>query len=529
MLSLVLTALTSILPLDVISTLPLEGEVTAEGGDYVRIPFEVPEGTVEIRYQHTVNSKKSDILDFGMRDPGGQRGWCGGLEDADIIGVEESSRCYMPGPIAAGKGWFVEIGKAKLVSKAVSYSVVLEFRDAPELTPRPRAAFEPVVLESGARWYAGDFHVHSNESGDATSTFDQIRDLARTRGIDFVNLSDHNIVTQHALVAAYQAGVDDVLFLRGSEVTTYGGHGNTVGNASYIDHHIGQDGHTIHDLLAQVEEDGALFIVNHPKLALGDACIGCAWSYKDTPWDKVTGIELQTGPYLYAPVFLDSVLGMWDDLLDQGHRITGVSGSDDHRSPTEPPSNESQIGTPTSLVWTDELSEAGIMAGVRAGRVVVKLRGPDDPMLELTAETDRGESGMIGDTVTGGLVTLSARATGAAGMSLLLVRNGEVEEMVLVEGDEFEHTFEREVGADGDRFRVHLKQASSTIVITNHIWVEYAAPAGGPDAGSGGEPMTPETSADSGCGCRTGAGGGAGLGLLLAAALFGLRRRRSRR
>jgi hypothetical protein len=134
-------------------------------------------------------------------------------------------------------------------------------------------------------------------------------------------------------------------------------------------------------------------------------------------------------------------------------------------------------------------------------------------MLELTAETDRGESGMIGDTVTGGLVTLSARATGAAGMSLLLVRNGEVEEMVPVVEDELVHTFEREVGADGDRFRVHLVQASSTIVITNHVWVEYAAP---------------DDDADDG-GCRT-AGGGAGAGLLFAAAaLLGLRRRRSRR
>ena len=512
--ALVLTALTSILPLDVISTLSLEGDVTAEGGDYVRIPFEVPEGTVEISFQHTVETTKDDILDFGMRDPAGQRGWCGGLTDADVIGVEESSRCYMPGPIEGGSTWHVEIGKAKLSSKSVGYSVVLEFRDAAELAPRPRAAFEPRVLESGARWYAGDFHVHSNESGDATSTFDQIRDLARSRGIDFVNLSDHNVITQHALVAAYQAGVDDVLFMRGSEVTTYGGHGNTVGNSSYIDHHIGQDGHTIGALLEQVEEDGALFIVNHPKLALGDACIGCAWTYEDTPWDKVAGMELQTGPYLYAPVFLDSVLAMWDDLLDQGHRITGVSGSDDHRTPTAPPPDESQIGTPTSVVWADELSEAGIMAGVRAGRVVVKLRGPDDPMLELTAETDRGESGMIGDTVTGALVTLAARATGADGMTLLLVRNGETEEMVPVEGDEFVHTFEREVGGDGDRFRAHLVQASRKIVITNHIWVEYATPSGG----------------ESGCGCSAGADSGAGAGvLLIAAALLGFRRRRSRR
>jgi MYXO-CTERM domain-containing protein len=529
--ALLLTALTSILPLDVISTLPLEGDVTAEGGDYVRIPFEVPEGTVEIGYQHTDNSGP-DILDFGMRDPGGQRGWCGGLTDDDVIGVEESSRCYMPGPIEAGSTWFVEIGKAKLGKAPVHYNVVLEFRDAPTLKPRPRAEFEPVVLESGARWYAGDFHVHSTESGDATATFDQIRDLARARGVDFVNLSDHNVITQHALVAAYQAGVDDVLFLRGSEVTTYGGHGNTVGNASYIDHHIGQDGRTVGDLLDQVVADGALFIVNHPKLALGDECIGCAWSYDDTPWDEVTGIELQTGSYFYEPVFTPQVLNMWDDLLDGGYRITGVSGSDDHRAPTAPDQDDGQIGTPTSMVWAEELSEAGIMEGVRAGRVVVKLRGPDDPMLELTAETDRGERGMIGDSVIGGRVSLTASATGADGMQLVLMRNGEMDEVVDVTGKDFTHTFERDTRSEGDRYRVHLTLASD-VVITNHVWVEYADPVGGGDPDAGTDPGTGEEPSrdDSGCGCRAGAspGGSAGGLLALAAALLGLRRRRSRR
>ncbi|HWM84772.1 MAG TPA: CehA/McbA family metallohydrolase [Kofleriaceae bacterium] len=520
-------AVLSTLPLDIISTLPLEGDITAEGGDYALVEFEVPVGTVEIRFQHTDNSE-ADILDFGMLDGNGQRGWCGGLTDDDVIGVEESSRCYMPGPIEPGT-WYVDIGKAKLVNKSVHYNIVLEFRDAPELEPRPRAEFEPRVLESGARWYAGDFHVHSSESGDATATFDQIRDLSRARGIDFVNLSDHNTTAQHALASAYQEGVDDVLFMRGSEVTTYGGHGNTVGNRSFIDHHIGRDGRDITALLQQVEDDGAIFIVNHPKLDLGEACIGCAWSYKDTPWDKVAGIELQTGSYAFVPIFEPSVLAMWDELLDQGHRITGVSGSDDHRAPTEPAQGDSQIGTPTSMVFAEELSEAGIMEGVRAGRVVVKLRGPDDPMLELTAQTDMGESGAIGDTVTGGRVTLEVRTAGAEGMALVLVRNGVVDETVAVDGNgEFVQTFERETRTEGDRYRAHLA-LTSDVVVTNHVFVDYAPPTGGGGGDAG--PNGNEDDDDGGCGCRTASGGGGAALLLVAAMAFaGLsRRRRSRR
>ena len=503
----------------IISTLPLEGDVTAEGGDYVLVPFEVPAGTVEIHFSHTDNSE-ADILDFGLQDPGGQRGWCGGLTDDAIIGVEESSRCYLPGPIEGGTTWSVDIGKAKLVNPTVHYNIVIEFHDAPVLEPRVRADHDARVIESGERWYAGDFHVHSSESGDATATFEEIYDLARDRGLDFVNLSDHNTTTQHALVAPFQAEVDDFLFLRGSEVTTYGGHGNTVGNTSYIEHHIGRDGHTIQALLEQVEADGALFIVNHPKLELGDACIGCAWSYEDTPWDKVAAVELQTGSYQVWPLFGSAILGFWDELLDEGHRITGVSGSDDHRATREPTGIDSQIGTPTSMVLASELSEAAIMEAVRAGRVVVKLRGPDDPMLELAAETDAGETGRIGDTVTGGRVTLTATATGASGMSLILVRNGENDEIVPVDGDDFTHEFERDTDTGGDRYRLHLAETAD-VVITNHIFVEYATPVPVPED-------DPEDE-DTGCGCRSGGSGGGTWLLLVAAAALGLRRRRSTR
>src|SRR5690606_32228458 len=367
---------------------------------------------------------------------------------------------------------------------------------------------------SEARWYKGDFHVHSTESGDARASFDMIRDLARARGLDFVNLSDHNTITQHALISAYQEGVDDLLFLRGSEVTTYGGHGTAVGNASYIEHHIGRDGHTVDALLQQVADDGALFLINHPVLDLGDACIGCAWTYDDAPLELVAGMELHTGAYDYVPVFGRLVIELWDDMLDRGYRITGTGGSDDHRATPEPEPSESHIGSPTTLVWAEELSEAAIMEGIRQGRVIVQLRGPDDPMVELTAVGADGEPGMIGDTVRGAEVELEAVVTGGNGMTLQLWRNGEVDESVPVVGDEFRHTFSRETREEGDRYRVHLAEAFG-VVITNHEWVEWAEPTG---------------DGDGGCGCRAGGrGAGPAAALIALAALVGLGRRRPRR
>lgn len=493
----------------VISTLTLEGDVTEEGGDYLVVPFEVPAGTVEILFHHQ-HDTPGTTLDFGIEDPGGFRGWGGRLGEDTVIGVEESSRGYLPGPIEPGT-WRIDIGKAFLSASRVHWTATLEFRDAATALPRPRAEFAPRVLDGGPRWYLGDFHVHSRESGDAHASFEQIRDLARARGLDFVNLSDHNTVSQDALVAAFQEGIDDLLFLRGSEVTTYGGHGSSVGNPVYIEHHIGRDGVTIEDSLAAAAAAGAIFIINHPKLDLGDGdfCIGCPWSYGDSGIDQVTGIELATGSYDYVPVFGRQVLAMWDAMLDGGHHVTGTGGSDDHDAPLVlPASGDSQVGTPCTVVWADELSEAAIIDGVRRGHVVVKLRGPDDPMVEMTAVGEDGATAMIGDTVRASRVVLSARVDGGAGMTLTLWRNGEEEESVAVEGDHFTHEFERTTRGEGDRYRLQLAEAFD-VVISNHIWVEPgSAPAD-----------------DGGCGCSSGGGGGA-LWWLLVLGLLRLNRLR---
>lgn len=504
--------LTSVVLAAVISTLTLEGDVTREGGDYLAVPFEVPAGTVEILFRHR-HDTPGTTLDFGIEDPSGFRGWGGRLGEDTVIGEEESSRCYLPGPIEPGT-WRVDIGKAFLTAKRVHWTVELEFRDAATIEARARAPFEPRVLEREARWYRGDFHVHSSESGDAGASLDAISQLARARGLDFVNLSDHNTVSQHGLASAHQDGLDDLLLLRGSEVTTYGGHGTAVGNPLYVEHHIGREGATIEHALDQVTAAGGIFIINHPELDLGDGdfCIGCPWSYGEAGIDRVAGIELATGAYDYLPVFGRQVLAMWDGMLDRGHHITGTGGSDDHQARSEPAAYDSQIGTPCTVVWAEELSEAAIIDGVRRGRVVVKLRGPDDPMVELTATGADGQAGMIGDTVRGARVTLVGRVAGGAGMTLSLWRNGIEEESVTVAGEDFAHEFPpRVTRPDGDRYRLHLGEAFD-VVITNHIWVEPGD--GVPD--------------DGGCGCGAGAQGerGGAAWLLATLAILRLNRRR---
>ncbi|NVB81100.1 MAG: PHP domain-containing protein, partial [Kofleriaceae bacterium] len=280
----------------VLSTMHYEGDVPVAGGDFVDVPFAVPAGTVEIQVTHSDGSDFV-ILDWGVWGPDGFRGWGGGLTDDAIIGVEQSSRSYLPGPITPGT-WTVVIGKAKLDTSGGHYSIDVVCRDNATLPVQPKAPFSPVVLANERRWYKGDFHVHSVQSGDASASFADIATLAKSEGLDFVNLSDHNTSSQHALIAAIQPSYPDFLFLRGSEITTYSGHGNSVGTSSYIEHRLGHNGRTVAGIVEDVAAQNAIFIVNHPMLDLGDQCIGCAWGHvDDTPWDKVAGMELITGNF----------------------------------------------------------------------------------------------------------------------------------------------------------------------------------------------------------------------------------------
>src|SRR3954469_10171112 len=230
--------------LAVLSQMHYEGDVPVSGGDYADVAFVVPAGTVEIQVSHTDGSDFV-ILDWGVWSPEGFRGWGGGNTEDAIIGVAQSSRSYLPGPITPGT-WVVSVGKAKLdPTTGGHYSIDVTCRDNATLPVLPKAPFAPVVLSAERRWYKGDFHVHSEQSGDATATFAQITTLAKSRGLDFANLSDHNTNSQHALIAALQPMLPDFLLLRGSEMTTYAGHGNTVGTNAYIDHRIGHAGRTI--------------------------------------------------------------------------------------------------------------------------------------------------------------------------------------------------------------------------------------------------------------------------------------------
>ncbi|MFO0601927.1 MAG: CehA/McbA family metallohydrolase [Polyangiales bacterium] len=516
---------------------PIVLEATIPEGTprYFAVPFDVPEGTREVEVRHD-DLSDVNILDWGLADPQRFRGWGGGNREPAVVSVDAASRSYYPGPIPAGR-WSLLIGQAKVALRPARYRVEVYLRATPTLAAMParRPYADAPALAAGPRWYAGDFHVHSRESGDASPTLDAVADYARSRGLDFVELSEHNTASQLELYADAQARHRDLLFLPGIEVTTYQGHANAIGATRWVDFRTSGSDHavTIASVTAAVAAQGALFAVNHPTLDLGELCIGCAWEHREPP-GSVAAVEVENGQYsVTGRFFYGPTVAFWEAYLARGEHVAPIGGSDDHSAGTDHGTFSSPIGGPTTMVWATELSAPAILAGVRAGRTVVKLQGPGDPMVDL-----RAGDAMVGDTVRARRVTLRATVTGGAGSSLTFLENGEPHEPVAVTGDPF--TVTREVAAPyGDvdgRWRCELAVDGAPRVVTGHVWVaathEPPPPdAGTPtvDAGAGFDASTtPVNTSSEGCGCRAGAPnarlGWAGWGVL---GLALLRRRRA--
>lgn len=455
------------------STKVLEGDVPTSGPDHFFVPFDVPAGTKELEIAHD-DLSEANILDFGLEDARGYRGWGGGTEEHTIVSERAASRAYVPGPLDVG-GFRVVVGKAKVVASPAKYRIEVTFRDAPTLAAQMerKPYTDAPALERKTRYYAGDFHVHSRESTDARPGLDEIGTFARSRGLDFVELSDHNTVTQLEFVGDAQPRHPQLLFLPGIEYTTYQGHANAIGATRFVEHKLGQAGTTIGTSVDAILAQGAVFSINHPLLDLGDVCIGCAWKHEVSP-EKVGGYELGTGGQKEgARLFLDVTLAAWEALLDRGSHAAAMGGGDDHQAGKAKGAFASPLGSPTTLVLADELSAPAILAAVKKGRTVVKLQGPEDPMVELSTEG----GALPGDRLGVQSARMVARVTGGVGQRVRFVKNGKPEPEVDVTSDPFVHELVvvPDAGARETRVRAEVVVDDKPRTITSHVFFSFDA------------------------------------------------------
>lgn len=351
------------------AVLRLTGAVPYTAYDFFSVPFFVPAGTAEIQVAHHCAdaAASTNILDFGLADcdataAGGAptAGWGGGDSEDAVVGALATSRSYLlpaGGALQTACTWSVAVGKARVAVPPAHYNITITLRDAPTLAPQPqRRAYAPcpplAVPAAPLAWYAGDFHVHSRESGDAfaSATLDEIADFSRSVGLDFVHISDHNTVSAATFMADAQARHPDVLLLPGVEFTTYSGHAGALFTSAYVDHRIGNPNVSIQGAADAIHAQGGLVSINHlnnyEQDANGDlrnSCVGCSWSFGGSLSARdIDAIEVAIQSWSGTGwIFSPFVLEYWDKLHALGHtHVAPIGGSDDHHGGA----NESVVG-----------------------------------------------------------------------------------------------------------------------------------------------------------------------------------------
>ncbi|MFN2557025.1 MAG: CehA/McbA family metallohydrolase [Nitriliruptorales bacterium] len=434
--------LSAVLPTRMVSQRPQRADDTltltttvAGTGYYAYLPFDVPAGVdrIDVTMRHSQPAKLGVGL-FDWRGAGyqssGFRGVYGDERSDFFVATDVASPSFLPGPIQPGT-WTVIVPVFQAPPLTV-VTVTVTLRSG-----LARGAFRPDPIQGVVRdapgWYRGDLHCHTPESSDAWATGSAMTAAewaatCRRIGLDFVALTDHNVVSQNLHLA--RDAEPGVLFLAGEEMTNwFHGHATVSGlldPTGWLDWRqrpLGvptrpNEGRII-DFLRTAHQLGAYVSAAHPMLA------HVAWQFfTDAVADRAArpdGIEVWSGQFRPDS---EATLKLWDGLLREGWRIPANGGSDLHG--TDNPYGL-VAGTPTTVVYAERLERGALVDALRAGRSYI-TRVPDGVELELGAEGPGGQHERAGAVIYGAAADLAhveLIVRRAAGMRLIVTVGGQ--------------------------------------------------------------------------------------------------------
>jgi hypothetical protein len=445
-------------------TVELRG--TAFGiGTYDYHPFQVPAGTnrLDVKIVKEGDAKTGlGIFDprgshYGtLANPNGFRGIYGEERGEFFLAPDAASQAFIPGPVDAGE-WTM-IVPIFTATRPTPYTITVTMSPGPQgRLFRIGRDLEMVLDEPG--WYRGDLHAHTPESSDAFKsgsalTPSQWAAECRRIGLDFLALTDHNVVSQNFAIA--DSAGEDVLLMAGEEMTNwFYGHATVSGMTpgDWFDWRQLPGGAltaqpdprsgSIQQFIEAARASNAYISTAHPLGAT------LTWRFfpeaEVDPAARTDGLEIWTGPFQADD---EAMLKVWDKMLLSGQRIVGNGGSDLHGVDNN---QGFASGTPTTVVHAEALSKRAVVDALKQGRSFV-TRLPDGVEVYLVGTGVDGQRQIMGGTLYGAptdAVDFEILVRRAGGMRLSIIRDGAVAAVVPLTSDEQTVPFTTPIGAGG--------------------------------------------------------------------------------
>jgi hypothetical protein len=386
---------------------------------YHYVPFEVPQGTTRIEV--AIDYERCEgicSLDFGLIDgtatdfpsTSGLIGWTGSARSEFFTALDDATPGYLYGAIVPGT-WKVLIGLSDMPEEGVEGTVHIRLDSTPRSLKAQPKRTEPV--RKGAGWYKGDLHCHTFHS-DADGAPETLHAQAKQAGLDFLAVADHNTITQRQYF--YPASSPDLVFVRGTEVSTFAGHANAFGVEGMVDYRLTRPEHALM-LSDHVHELGGILSLNHDKPTI--------------PWrwelPRIDCMEVWQSTWIEWNWIS---LARYQARLAAGLRISAIGGSDYHQPIDLKPESPFVLARPTTVLWLEELSEAAIIKAIKSGHGYI-TEDPSGPHLSITAY------GKPMGSLLPRAQEVKAIVRGAPGDQLVWIdASGEIDSAI-IEGDEW--------------------------------------------------------------------------------------------
>ena len=337
-----------------------------------------------------------NLINYTLIDTMGEHRARGNNRFFETVQLAEttSSLGCVPGPLVAGQ-WELVVEAHAVVTGELAVDMEVLMNDtitqgikATEIRSQEEQdylSFQlPSIKPKGPGWYAGDFHLHTHHS-DGSHPMAEVMEALHGRGYDFLVLTDHN--TTLGWKEEYN---DHMLVIPGIEITTFYGHAVVVNRQGEIDWFDFDKETTFDELAAELRPAGSLLSIAHPYCIGDPVCTGCSWDYTNLNWGAADLIEVWAGSWYQRRPENRKALIKWEQLLNEGHRLVPVGGTDTHRLGPDP----GDCGK--TYVYSDSYTRDGIMEGLRRGQVFVS----SGPLVECFMEAADGGCHGIGAEVS---------------------------------------------------------------------------------------------------------------------------------